>query len=214
MRRVLNFVFRELNQTYTTKFHLKDIRIGFTNGLPNSWREVPLSGLSGLLSEVLLPSHTDEIAQQLLGLIGVVMNHKNEPVGVLERVTMAPDGQSWTGPEDAKLVNGSYPTPTQHRYYRFKRGSLQQDGDSNKVDGVLMKQVTVTMRTDSVLVEALLGETDALDQYAMEVQQAAANARTLENEKLRVALETLRNIEDAKERATAYAAMFNQRSTQ
>jgi hypothetical protein len=63
-------------------------------------------------------------------------------------------------------------------------------------------------------VEALLGETDALDQYAMEVQQAAANARTLENEKLRVALETLRNIEDAKERATAYAAMFNQRSTQ
>jgi hypothetical protein len=214
MRRVLNFVFRELNQSYTTKFHLKDIRIGFTNGMPNSWREVPLSGLSGLLSEVLLPANTEEVAQQILTLIGVVMDHKNEPVRVLETITMAADGQSWNGPEAPKLVNGSYPSPTQLRYYRFKRGPLQQDESSSKVDGVLMKAVTVTMRTDSVLVEALLGETDALDSYAMEVQQAAANSRTLENEKVSVALDSLRSIQDPKERAAAYAAMFNQQSKQ
>src|SRR4030095_14506684 len=49
VKRVLNFVFRELNQEYIVKTHLKDVRIAFANGNSGSWREVPLSGLRTLL---------------------------------------------------------------------------------------------------------------------------------------------------------------------
>lgn len=211
MRRVLNFVFRELNQTYATKIHLKDVRIGFTNGLPDSWREVPLPGLRGLLAEVLLPARVDPVAQQILKLVGVVMDRRDLPVKVLETFTVANDGQSWSGPDPANPVNGEYPPPSGKLFYRFRRGPLEQANERHKVHGVVMKESEITMRTDSVLVEALLGESDALDNYAMEVQLAAARAKTLENEKLELALEALGQIDDAKERATAYAAMFNPR---
>src|SRR5215217_2345897 len=43
LRRVLNFVFRGLNQEHTTNIHLLEVTVGFTNGTTNSWQEVPLS---------------------------------------------------------------------------------------------------------------------------------------------------------------------------
>ncbi|MBD3298153.1 MAG: hypothetical protein GF341_05815 [candidate division Zixibacteria bacterium] len=70
-----------------------------------------------------------------------------------------------------------------------------------------MKRVEITMQTDSVVVEALLGQADALDAYAMESQQAAAKAKTLANERESILQRTLNDIGDPEARAAALAKM-------
>lgn len=207
-RRVLNFVFRELNQSYVTKLHLKDIRVGFTNGLLNSWREVPLSGLRTLLRETLSEDRIDAAAQQILRVAGTVFDADDTAVSVLERVIIDPKGDRVTVEPAKRNAKGDYPPPTDDMYYRFKVGPLQQDGAKNPVDGVLLNASEITMRTDSVVVEALVGQADALDAYAMEIQQAAATKDTLANERERLILDTLAAIEDPVQRADLAAKLL------
>ena len=209
MRRVLNFVFRELNQTYTTKLHLKGVYVGFTNERENTWRQVPISGLRGLLEEVLEPSKIDEVAQRILKISGTVFNSEDIPVRVLEKVTYDPI-------EDTSIIEpvildaeGNYPPPTATEYYRFKQGPLEQDRSNHPVDGVLLSKQTIVMRTDSVIVEALLGQADALDNYSMEIQEAAAQKETLANKREKLFLSTLETIDDPEVRAKAAAALYN-----
>jgi len=207
MRRVVNFVFRELNQTYITKLHLKDIRVAFTNGRYNSWREVPLSGLRQLLREVLQPREVDRIAQRILKVAGIVFDHSDMAIFTLDKVNIASNGSSVTVERAALGPDGEFPPPTDLSYYRFRRGPLNQSG-SNPVDGVLLSTSEITMRTDSVIVEALLGQADALDSYAMESQEAAAGARTLANRREELLHEALRAVTNPSERLALAAQLF------
>ncbi len=213
MRRVLNFVFRELNQTYITKLHLKGIYVGFTNEREDAWRQVPISGLRGLLAEVLVPDKIDETAQRILKVAGTVFSTNHIPVRVLEKVTYNPiDDTSSIDPVTLD-AHGEYAPPTATetatQYYRFKQGPLAQEGDTHPVDGVLLSEQTIVMRTDSVIVEALLGQADALDNYSMEIQEAAARKETLANRREELLLSTLEAITDPEARAKAAAALYN-----
>jgi len=210
MRRVLNFVFRELNQEYTTNLHLTDIKVGYTNGLDDSWREVPISGLRQLLSEVLVDSRVDEVAREILKFAAVVFNHADTPVRVLERIDYDPVNDQFTVSEIQFDPQTGMPTaPTDNQYYRFKRGPI----DQGRVDGVLLSSQPIVMRTDSVLVEALLGEADALDEFAMEIQMATASERTLRNRRERLLQDTLEAVEDPVQRAELAARLFSQLET-
>lgn len=208
VRRVLNFVFRELNQTYVTKFHLKDIHVAFTNGQYNSWREVPLSGLRQLLTETLQSNQVDKAAQQILRVAGTVFDHDDTAVQVLDKVTINATGDGVTIEPAARDGNGDFQAPEDDMYYRFRPGPLNQQNESNPVDGVLLRETAITMRTDSVVVEALLGQADALDQYAMEIQQAAATKESLANTREQLILGTLNAIDDPLQRAELGAKLL------
>ena len=208
VRRVLNFVFRELNQTYTTKLHLKEVRVAFSNGRLNSWREVPLSGLRQLVEETLQASEIDRVAQRILKVAGVVFDSQDSPVTCLEKVTVAADGMSISNADAMVGPDGEFPPPGERVYYRFKRGPLNQANVLNAVDGVVLSEQQITMRTDSVIVEALLGQADALDAYAMEIQAAAANEKTLANRRTELILDTLAEIADPEKRAELGARLL------
>lgn len=213
MRRVLNFVFRELNQEYTTKFHLKGVYIGFTNELLDSWRQVPISGLHTLLDEVMLldQAKKDEIAKLILKIGGTVFNNEDLPVRVLEHIHYDPFLDTVDITPAVLDANGEYDAPNSTDYYRFKIGSLGQGNTNHPVDGVLLSEQTIVMRTDSVIVEALLGQADALDNYSMEIQEAAARKETLANEREELLLSTIQAIADPDARAKAAAAIYNTR---
>ena len=217
MRRVLNFVFRELNQTYITKLHLKNVHVAFTNGRADTWRQVPLSGLRGLLNEVLDPNGTDaegnnininEIAQRILKIAGTVMNADDTPVRILESVSYDPQNDTVLVEPVALDATGNYPAPAENFYYRVKRGPLEQAAQENQVDGVLLSEQSIVMRTDSVIVEALLGQADALDNYAMEIQEAAARKETIANDREELLLSTISAIADPETRAKAAAVLY------
>ncbi len=210
MRRTLNFVFRELNQAYDTYIHLMDVRVAFTNGRAGSYEEVPLSGMRRFLDKYVVTAQVEAMARYILRVVGTVFDHADAPVRMIEQVVMSDDGADWTIGAPA-LTNGALPVPPSDGswFYRVRRGPLNQENTSNAVAGVVLKKNRIVMKTDSVIIEALLGQADALDPYAMIVQESAAEARVLANSREKLAQDTLTAIQDPEKRAAAFAAMFN-----
>jgi hypothetical protein len=86
--------------------------------------------------------------------------------------------------------NCEYPAPTAdgRLYYRFKRGPLGQGpGTEHPVEGVLLKERSIVMATDSVAVEALLGVEEALDEYSHDLQVEAIREKQLANDREQLA---------------------------
>jgi hypothetical protein len=206
MRRTLNFVFRELNQEFRTRLHLVDLRVGFDNGRVDSWREASLAGLRPFLQNLVAADRVDAVVQVILGLAGVTFNADDEPVPVLETLRFDANGQHYTV-EQAALSDGAYPPPADGFVYRFRRGALGQSG-SDTVPGVVLSDETTVLRTDSLVAEALLGQVDALDAYALEKQDADASAALLDNQRHEILDDALRQITDPEQRAAAYAAVY------
>jgi hypothetical protein len=196
VRRVLNFTFRELNQKYEVKTHLKDVHIAFSNGNAGSWREVPISGLRGLIEEVISPDHVEEVCSGILGIIAIMRDVNENPVRVLEQVLLDKCGTDFRTRDAEPGDNCVYPPPSRNGrlYYRFKRGPLAQSPDEEfPVDGVVLSAREIVMATDSVVVEALLGQVDALDSYSHELQIEAIREKRLANDKLEAALRIVHN---------------------
>ncbi len=196
VRRVLNFTFRELNQKYTVKTHLQDIHIAFSNGNAGSWREVPLSGLRGLIEEVIKPEHVEKVCSDILGIIAIVRDVKDSPVRVLEQVLLDKCGTDFQTREAEPGDNCIYAPPTRNGrlYYRFKRGPLAQSSDEEfPVNGVVLSEREIVMATDSVVVEALLGQVDALDNYSQDLQIEAIREKRLANDKVEAALRIIQS---------------------
>jgi hypothetical protein len=196
VERVLNFTFRELNQEYTTKTHIKDIRIGFTNGNADSWREEPVSGLRRLVEEFVKPLHVDKVCSDIIGTIAVLRDLDDTPVRVLEQVRLNACGTDFRV-HDAKPDDDCVyppPAPDGRMYYRFKGGPIGQPADEeNPVDGLLLSERTIVMATDSVVVEALLGQSTALDEYSRDLQTEAIREKRLANDREELALRIIRS---------------------
>lgn len=179
LRRTLNFVFRELNQEYITKIHLIDVRVGYTDGSLNSWKEVPITALKGLLDKV-LKNKKDEVAKYILGMIGICYDVNGDPIPMLEKCNYS--SKVKIVPRDIDLNN--IEPPSNNVFYRMKRGFLGQKEDEDcRVHGVVVDETKIVMRTDSLVVDAVLGNWDALDDYALETQKSTATAKQYENER-------------------------------
>jgi hypothetical protein len=190
VKRTLNFAIRELNQAYTTKIHLKDVRIAFSNGRYGTWREESISGLRRLVAEVVKPEHVDDVCRDILGTIAVVQDVDGAPVNVLEQVRLDRCGTKPRFRDAEPADDCSYPAPTPdgRLYYRFKRGPLGQPPDEeHPVEGVVMKRREIVMATDSVVAEALLGTEDALDQYSADLQLETIREKRLASDREKLA---------------------------
>lgn len=216
MRRTLNFVFRELNQKYITKFHLRDLRVAYTDGRPGTWREESLSGLRSLLEDVIVPNRVDAAAQAFLRQASLVFDTTGAPVSVLDSIRLQADGSGWAitspaqrdRPDAQGNANREFEPPNMELVYRFTPGSLgKQEG--NEVEGVVLNDRDIVLRTDSVVVEALLGEADALDPYAMLTQKADAEARSVRNDRERLAHQVIKGVAAGSDQADAFARIFN-----
>jgi hypothetical protein len=163
--RVLNFVFRQMNQQFLTVLHLVDVRVGFFNGFAESRREYPLPQLDVLLDEVMVDNAAnkatvkDSVVEQLRN----VFDHDDRRISVVE---------------EKDLGGGD-------KYLRFKKDlkSAYTDPESGiqvEVPGVILSAVTSVMRTEGVLVEALLGDGPALDTYATRLQELEVERREAE----------------------------------
>jgi len=207
--RVLNFTFRELNQEYTVKTHLKGIRIAFSNGNAGAWREEPISGLRKLVEEYIAPQHVDQVCSDILGTVAVSRDAYDSPVRVLEQVLLDQCGLDFRARDAEPGDDCVYPAPTAggRMYYRFKRGPLGQAPDEEyPVDGVVLSERTLVMKTDSVAVEALLGLSAALDHYSETLQLEAIREKQLANDREELALALIKGGKSAE--AELYAQIY------
>ncbi|OLB82549.1 MAG: hypothetical protein AUI14_00445 [Actinobacteria bacterium 13_2_20CM_2_71_6] len=197
LRRVLNFVFRELNQRYETYVVLREIKVAFYNGNPGSAEIVALPDLGRLLRRHLSPANQEAAARFLLAMCAQRIDANSDLVTPLQ-VGVNPDGirYQWspaTLDGDGSLRFEGDPLASDVRW-RFDPGQLSKD--ARQMPGVIMHRSGVVLRTDNVVVEALLGQADALDPYASALQgldlqnrQSETRARDAETKRTTDALE-------------------------
>lgn len=211
--RVLNFVFRQMLQEYIVLTYLHDVSIQFSNGVPSQTRTVKLNQLPALIEEV-IPNVSDQndaftaIMQQLCN----VVNYQGTSIPFAEKTTQSlVDCVGGTGP---KVVE----------YWRKQAGlsdSYTSGGLTLSVDGIITSVSSHILRTDSVIVDALLGQGEALDCYNSRLQDAAAlaaeqqNARylqetTQEQAEHTEALNIIGQITDPIEKANAFKKMLGE----
>lgn len=166
--RTLNFVFRQMLQEFITVVHLVDVKVAYWDGVPQNKREVPLHQLDELLEEWAV---NPQAAQELRA-------------AVLDSVRRVIDWQGGT----QTFVEEHKPFSDEPAYLRVvpKLVDVYRDTTGNEfsVPGIIVRADKYTMRTEGVIVEALLGQGNALDPYSMALQDEAVRTKALQNDAL------------------------------
>ncbi len=197
--RVLNFVFRELCQEYITVTYLNDVSFGFTKGYLGDGSTVKLDNLEGLLKSVLrTDKQVAEIKARLIDELANVYDYEGTRRSFVER----------KDEEIASVVDPKKPV-RKNSYFR-KNSKLAQSWDASgkTVKGIILDVSRRILTTDAVIVEALLGQGEALDCYNQRLQDAAANRADFENASKEQAIDIIDKIKTPNDKANLYKKVF------
>lgn len=163
LSRTLNFVFRQMNQEFFTFLTLVDVRVAFFNNFAELGREVTLSDLDSLLDEFVLDDKHDEVRQVIVEQLQNVLDYKDDLKSVIEEKVLSQND----------------------KYLRVNRGiiSIYKDNITQAefaLPGTILSVTKNVMRTEGVIVEALLGQGEALDGYATRLQELEVTRREAE----------------------------------
>ncbi|MBL7777043.1 MAG: hypothetical protein JNK66_01970 [Chitinophagales bacterium] len=198
--RTLNFVFRELLQEYIIVNTIKDVRILITNGNEYGTMVCNVWDLHNALSTVIVPTEVNNVHNKIIDQCCKFRNYQGNNVDFLEQVNVV--RTSCTG---GAGVN--YPMWQRKRNIN---DTIDEGGGGFNIstDGVILSYQRQILKTDSVIVDALLGQGEALDCYNQQLQNAAAIRAQLENAKTELAIDALQQITDPTERIAAYRKAF------
>jgi hypothetical protein len=167
--RTLNFVFRQMNQEYVTVLHLVDVRVAFFNGYAESRKEVSLAELDSLLEEYVLATQRQTAKDMVLDALQTVPDYQDQPHTFIEEKRLVERGNR---PSSYWRVKKEYTT-------KYKDPAT---GTEFTVPGIIVSARKFVMRTEGIIVEALLGQGDALDAYSHGLQDEAIRTKVLAND--------------------------------
>lgn len=181
--RTLNFVFRQMNQEFITVLHLVDVRVGFfkvvqVQGQPQpqyTYKEVTLPELDALLEEVIVPEKRAEVRADIVRQLSNIFDYKDRRHQFVQE-------------EPMRDLNGQIIPLSQYLRVRKDYTSTYADeatGTQIEVPGIILDASKYVLRTEGVIVEALLGQGDALDAYSHGLQDAAVREKNLANDRAR-----------------------------
>jgi hypothetical protein len=183
MSRTLNFIFRQMNQEFITFLHLTDIRVGFFYNVnpvtdhQDTWkqREVALPELDSLLEEFVLPEKRQEVRDAIINQLISIADYKGDKVADFVK--------------KVSLTNTSNPPIEIRNYYKINRDFISSYLDpatqtKREIPGVVLSVNNYVLRTEAVIVDALLGQGDALDSYSHGLQEQTIQSKQLSNELL------------------------------
>jgi hypothetical protein len=195
--RVLNFVFRQLQQEYFTLTYLNNVSFIFDNGFPHRRKKATISSIGNLLRTVMVSADAAEKAEnRIYEHLCNIPDHTGTQTSFIEKVKVG--AKNCINPDQG----------SKNYSYIRKRFDLSQSYADKAVKGIILGVKHRIMRTPSVIVDALLGQGEALDCYNSELQSAANKSAHLENDKSQQAIDIISNLSDAKEQAELYQAVF------
>lgn len=196
--RVLNFVFRQLLQQYVTITYLSNIKIAFTNGYQEVLQIVDVDELDRLLEDTVEPAHRAATKERLLRDYHKVLNYKDDEIPFLgERKLPGTNESFWRVRKDVESRDTWYSNPDN-----------KDEGLRISVDGPILHVNTHTLRTESVVVDALLGQGEALDSFNLRAQDAKAISEKLNNLEQLQQIRIIQGITDPIQRAEMYRNVF------
>ncbi|MGB7816170.1 MAG: hypothetical protein WBL28_07450 [Methylotenera sp.] len=172
LSRTLNFVFRQMNQEFVTLLHLVDVRVAFFNGFAESKREVALPELDSLLNDVIIDGKRKEVREKIVEQLSNIFDYQDR------QHTFITEGPY-------KDNNNNPIAGTEYLRILKDKTHLYQDEATNTeitVPGIILSAKKYTMRTEGIIVDALLGAGEALDHYALRLQELEVARREAEVE--------------------------------
>lgn len=163
LSRTLNYIFRQMNQEFITLLTLTDVRVAFFNGYTESREEVTLPELDSLLERFIVEEKREDIRNQIVEQLENILDYEDEIHSIVE---------------DKEIAQGDV-------YLRTKKDtvSVYEDAITGReipVPGIVLSVMKNVLRTEGVIVEALLGEGEALDAYATQLQELEVKRRQAE----------------------------------
>ncbi|MCZ2131126.1 MAG: hypothetical protein LC109_12790 [Bacteroidia bacterium] len=212
--RTLNFVFRQLNQELITVTYLDDVTFLFTNGYEEKKKATKIDGLLEMLEEVMInPVDAMTTFQEIINQLGNVYDYQNAlaPKSFLEKY----DEKIWDFFSHNPLDPWPPVSPPLTTTPRFRK---DPNLASNYVPYVgaapiavrgIIKNVTHrVLPTDSVIVDSILGQGEALDCFNLKAQDSIILNSKLDNDIKQQSMDIIEAITDPVERAVMYKKVF------
>jgi hypothetical protein len=245
LSRTLNYVFRQMQQEYVTIMYLHDISFVYSNGYPGSEQTVRLPDLERLLASVLsTEAQRQEVRESVARHVCNVYDYRGQRVPFAERYTE----NQFSCPDPGAPATAAPTNPSAATYLRKRRalGEKKPTGTPNAEDiynnitvpGIILSVQSHILRTDSLLVDTVLGQGEALDFYNSSLQEQAVERARLESARVsadigrtnaeseqirkatsgdetqrRLAQDILARISDPQQQAEAYRHLFNDHAT-
>ncbi len=172
--RTLNFVFRQMSQQYLSITYLHDVSFVFTNGHPDSKITVKLDGLEQLLLEVLENAEdVDNVLNDLLKDLCSVVDYEGTKRQFAKCDTV----------ELINCCNGNSEDPESVTVQHFlhKNPACVQTVNGIAIKGVVLDVRERILPVEHVIVDALLGQGEALDCYNQRLQNSIAEKEEIAN---------------------------------
>ncbi len=196
MSRVLNFIFKQVNQEYLTITYLDDVSIVYSNGYPESQKVVKLSDIDDLLKEVLKDTEVDEVRKLIFASLCSIYDYTGTKTSFIEKVD-----------EEVTDCIGGGGVLFTNSFVR-KRADLSQTYHEVTVPGIILDVKSRALPTVSLITEAMLGAGEALDCYNQKLQNAAVVHADLENDLVKQQMTMMDKISDPVEKAKLYKKVF------
>jgi len=189
--KTLNVIFTQMNQQFVIQHMLTNIRIGYFDPAPGSYRAVQLSQLDNLLDQVLVSNadtkqnykNTIVDAAYMAASMGIAnyninnfIQQRDKTSGVVSAIPTL-DGPSNTGYPDVSADKEYFINPA-------ATSSFIIAGTTTAAQGVVLSTDYLTLRTDNVVADLKLGLNSGLDQYAQRLQEEAVRREQLENARI------------------------------
>ncbi len=217
--RTLNFVFRQLNQELITITYLDDVTFVFSNGYEEKKMVTKIDGLLEMLEEVLTNSADAlDVFEGIINQLGNVYDYEDAsvPKAFLEKYTENiwdffnhTPGSPWppTAPPQSTPLTS---------FGRFRKDSdlttsytPYEGANEIQVKGIIKNITHRVLPTDSVIVDAILGQGEALDCFNIKLQDAEVVQANLLNDEKQQAIDIITSITDPAEKAALYKKVFS-----
>lgn len=215
--RTLNLVFRQMVQEFISVIHLTDVKIGLYDESAGPYPQFAIHELDKFLVEYFSddPDVQALVLQNIISELFFIFDYRNQPQPFLEVVTLDFPQNEISLQNVFGELDVTVPLPDSVSYMRVNKGLRTQLEDQAfiEIPGVVLKKNVITMRTEGVVVDAFLGQGEALDTYSQGLQSEQVRELLLKNELSegeRAKLELGRTIvsDGDTERAAIFAQVF------
>jgi hypothetical protein len=215
---VLNFVFRQLLQQYTTITYLSNIKIVFCNGYEESLYVVDVDELDKLLEDTVEEEHIKDVKFAILKNYTTVYNYEGEKIKFLELEEQEIGKDLFEAGliKREEIEKASFWRVNKKNKDTWKTSDADggsDDGMEIKVNGPILNVTTHTLRTSSLVVDTILGQGEALDSFNMKAQAAVAIGEQLKNVELVQKIEIIQDLNKPELQAENYKKVFGEDCT-
>lgn len=212
--RTLNFVFRQLNQELITVTYLDDITFVFSNGYEEKKIVTKIDGLLQMLEEVITnPADALATYQNIINQLGNIYDYEDatNPKSFLEKYNENiwdffghMPGAPWPpAAPPLKTIARFRKDPSLQSNYTPYAGAIPIG-----VKGIIKNVTHRVLPTDSVIVDAILGQGEALDCFNLKLQDNAVLESQLNNDIKQQSIDIINAITDPAEKAAMYKKVF------